>query len=80
MKIIKIAIICALLSACATRPVYVPVVAKCPIPSAPPKLYYPVADLKRGDSPPVVMKAYVSSLTMCIGQNEYMRKKLEAVR
>ena len=74
-------IFCILLSACATtKKIYVPVVTPCPIPALPPKLHYPVSQLKAGDSAPVVMKAWASSLTMCVGQNEIMRKKLEAMK
>lgn len=71
-----------LLSSCAMQPktVYVPVVAKCPAPNLPPERRLPVQELKAGDSPGTVVKAYVSSLAICRHENQILRKKLEVYK
>lgn len=50
-----------------------PVVSGCPKPNIPPAPHYPVADLKRGDSPATVAKAYVASLGMCLDDSANLR-------
>lgn len=68
MKIILVVIILSalLLVACATKPpeiVKVPVMVKCPI-AIPPEPHYPIADLKRGDTPDTVVKSYVATVKL----------------
>jgi len=75
--------LCALiLGGCATKSdvIYIPVSIPCPLPSMPPKYHDPVTDLKTGDSPATVAKAYVISRKMCLGQNAVIRKKIEILK
>jgi len=66
-KIFFMIFICCFICACALKPktIYVPVVVNCPKFAPIPKLHYPVADLKQGDSAQKVAKAWVTSFTMC---------------
>lgn len=46
-----------------------PVVSGCPRPNIPPAPHYPVSDLKQGDSPAIVAKAYVATVQL---QQDYI--------
>jgi hypothetical protein len=67
----KIILLCICLTACA-KTVYVP--TQCPAPKLPPEPHYPVADLRPGDSPDKVAKAYVASLYACRADNKNLRE------
>lgn len=56
-------ILTALLVTACTKTVYVP--TGCPRPQLPPEPRYPVADLRPGDAPDKVAKAYVAALYVC---------------
>lgn len=65
----KLILLCLCLTGCATtQPV---VTAPCPSPTIPPSPHYPVADLKQGDSPAAVAKAYVATVDL---QNSYIEQ------
>jgi hypothetical protein len=61
----------------AVKPIYMPIAAKCELPSLPKELHYPIADLQTGDAPAKVMKAYVNSIQTCISDDRYCRKICE---
>lgn len=64
------------------KPVYVPVAANHAIPFIPESPVYPFKLLTEKDKnkPDVVIKAYVTSLKMCLGQNKVMRKQLKTYK
>jgi hypothetical protein len=51
------------------KTVQVPVPIKCPTPKIPPKPVLPISQLNPNDSPDVVVKAYVASITLLEGYN-----------
>jgi hypothetical protein len=61
-----------LLAGCTTtKPIEV--TAPCPKPNIPAEPRYPVQDLKQGDQPDKVMKAYVATVQ---GQQDYIHKQI----
>lgn len=63
---------CLLLAGCTTtKPVEVPVPVACVQPKLPAEPHYPIKDLKTGDSPATVIKAYVATAA---GQHDYIER------
>lgn len=59
MRLLTLLIPLILLTGCATQPLQV--TAPCPKVNLPDEPHYPVSDLKQGDSPATVAKAYVAT-------------------
>lgn len=72
-----IIIMCAALTACATKPVYIPLSKPCVMPKLPPEPHYPISDLKHGDSPDKVIKAYAATVQMYKDQLRMCKKGRE---
>jgi hypothetical protein len=73
MRRLFLAVLCCALTACASAPpapapLAVPVLAGCPAAEQrPARPALPVASLSPGDSPPVVVKAYISTVELLKG-------------
>ena len=82
IKKLSVTLCTLILGGCAMKPkvTYVPVVLPCPYPSLPAKYNDPVNDLKTGDLPAMVAKAYVISRKLCLAQNAVIRKKIEVLK
>jgi hypothetical protein len=59
VKLLTLPFLLALLTGCATQPLQV--TAPCPKVNLPLEPHYPVSDLKQGDSPATVARAYVAT-------------------
>lgn len=72
MMMVMIVLGFGLLASCTTsKPVEVPVPAACVQPKLPQEPHYPIKDLKTGDSPATVIKAYVATAA---GQHDYIER------
>lgn len=62
MRYTLIIILITLLTGCASQPLQV--TAPCPKVNLPDEPHYPVSDLKQGDSPATVARAYVATIQL----------------
>jgi hypothetical protein len=69
MKPIALLLALTLTGCTTTQPITV--TAPCPKPIIPSEPHYPVQDLRKGDSPAMVMKAYVATVK---GQHDYIQQ------
>lgn len=69
-----------LLSGCAStmpKTVNMPVPVQCPKPNIPEQPHYPIKDLKQGDQPATVMKAYVATV---VAQQNFINQLITLLR
>ncbi len=73
---------CLLLAGCAHTPpvVQVPVAIPCPAPPATIHPYLPIADLRDGESPDNVVRAYAASVEALIGYTRELETLLSGYR
>ncbi len=81
----RYAIVCALLvlvAACATVPksVDIPVAVPCPAPPRVARQHLPITDLRPGDSPDNVIRAYAVSVEELVGYAEELETILDGYR
>lgn len=81
-RLAAIAAICLLASGCAHAPpsVEVPVAVPCPVPRQVARPHLPIADLRSGDSPDNVVRAYAVSIETLIGYARELETILSGYR